>query len=189
MKDKKAIRKNIIILIIIIIGSTVLWFSYPFMQVCVAYILSPKPELQVKIEKYIEEYNRNCDTDDKIKIAYYHENGPQKDCKFEFSDSQAHNDDSVVSFFLKFHNDFGYDYLCNDEIEKDYFTEYGVQEFTLENIRMSYGKRMTVPEEVSGKIDAKICSIGKKITVDQETIGKFKGIVYVYSREDIVIEQ
>lgn len=50
----------------------------------------------------------------------------------------------------------------------NYFTEYGVQYFTLENIRMSYGKRMTVPVGLSDKTGAKICSMEKKVLLIQK---------------------
>lgn len=188
MKDKKTTRKNIIILTIIIIaGSITLCFLYPFIQLSLFYILTPKSEFQVKVEKYIEKYNRNCDADEKVKIINYYEAGPAKHCKFEFYDGRSHNDNSVISFFLELHNDFGYDFLCNDEIERDYFTEHGFQDFTLDNIRLSYGGTIPIGLDPSN-IDATLYSLGKTIDVDQETISKFKGIVYVYSLEDVINE-
>ncbi len=183
MKDKKAIRKNIIILIIIIVGSTAIWFLYPIIQLSLFYIFTPKSELQIKIENYINEYNRTCDADDKVKITYYHEIGPEKDCKFGFLDSQVHNDDSIISFFIKFHNDFGYDYLSNAEVGNKYFYEDDVAYFSFENIKMSYGERMLLPAELSidrCDIDAALYGDRTKIYVDSETIAKFRGTVYVF---------
>ena len=184
MKDKKAIRKNIIILIIIIVGSTAIWFLYPIIQLSLFNIFTPKSERQIKIENYIDEYNRTCDTDDKVKIINYYEVGPAHRCKLEFSDGRFHNEDSIVSFFLKLHNEFGYDFLCNNEIEK----KRGFQAFKLENIEFTYGGTIPIGQE-SNNIDVTLCSLGKTINVDQETIGKFKGVIYVYSLEDVVVEQ
>lgn len=179
MKEKT--KKTLKIVIFVILG-TVFLLLLPFIQLAMFYITTPKSEVQIRVEKYIKEYNRTCETDDKVRITSYFESGPSKRCYFEFSDGQSHNEASIISFFLKFHNDFGYDYLCNDEIEKDYFTEDGVQIFTLENIEMSYGKRKTVPVELNDKeIDAILFSIGKEFDVDPETVGEFKGTVYVYS--------
>ena len=99
MKDKKAIRKKIIILIIIIVGTTVIWFLYPFIQLSLFYIFTPKSELQIKIENYLDEYNRSCTADNMVKLDYYYEGGPDIHCDLKFS-SEKTDDYAIIAFLL-----------------------------------------------------------------------------------------
>ena len=182
MKDKKAIRKNIIILIIIIVGSTAIWFLYPIIQLSLFYNFTPKSELQIKIENYLDKYNRSCTADNMVKLDYYYEGGPDIHCDLKFS-SEKTDDYAIIAFFIDFHNDFGYDNFCNKETNAEFFREYNEVYFQFENIRMTYGDEIPLPMEAQTErqyIDATIHGIYNKTDFNPETIGKFKGTVYAF---------
>ncbi len=182
MKDKKAIRKNIIILIIIIVGATAIWVLYPIIQLSMFYIFTPKSELQIKVEKYIEEYNRSCAADKQVKLDNYYEGGPGVNGDLKFIGNMT-DDNSIVDFFIGFHNDFGYDNFCNKETNAEFFRKYNEVYFQFENIRMTYGDEIPLPMEAQTEreyIDATIHGIYNKTDFDPETIGNFRGNVYAF---------
>ena len=144
-----------------------------------------KSDIRIKIENYIEEYNRSCDSDKQVRIDEYYEGGPYIRCKLKFSEEISDDTAAITTFFLKFHNDFGYDNLCSADINSEFFRRYDEVDFELENIRLSYGDNKVLPdplnlESASEDIDAAIYGLDQIIYFDSDTISRFKGTVYAF---------
>ena len=181
MKDKT--RKTIITISIAVFAALVialvLYFIIGMSQ------FYDKSDIRIKIENYIEEYNRSCDSDKQVRIDEYYEGGPYIRCKLKFSEEISDDTAAITTFFLKFHNDFGYDNLCSADINSEFFRRYDEVDFELENIRLSYGDNKVLPdplnlESASEDIDAAIYGLDQIIYFDSDTISRFKGTVYAF---------
>ena len=183
MEDKtKSIKKVIFIVILSVIVLIIGFFLYSIISLSLWHSITPKPEIQVKIENYLDDYNKSCATDKQVKIDYYYEGGPIVHCDLKFSE-EITDDEAIISFFIEFHNNFGYEYFCNKEVNVDFFRKYNEVYFQFENIRMTYGDEIPLPMEAQAEreyIDAAIHGIYNRMDIDSETINEFKGTVYVF---------
>ena len=184
MKNKKAM-KVVIIVIAVIAGLIAVQALYQVIGIAWLYSASPKSELRINIENYIEEYNRSCDADKQIRIDDYYEGGPHIRCSLKFIKEISVGNDEIMDFFLKLHNDFGYDNLCNAETNSEFFRIYDEVDFEFEKIRMSYGDEKVLPdplglETAPEDIDVTIYGVNELIYFDPDTISKFKGTVYAF---------
>jgi len=184
MKDKT--RKTIITIIIAVSAALVVAFA----ELALYFIIGmsqfyDKSDIRIKIENYIDEYNRSCDSDKQIGIDEYYEGGPYIRCKLKFSEEISADTAAITTFFMKFHNDFGYESFCNAEINSEFFRRYDEVCFEFENIRLSYGDNKVLPdpfnlESTPEDIDAAIYGLDQIIYFDSDTINKFKGTVYAF---------
>ena len=190
MKEK---TKKTVKVVIIVIAALIIMLALLIIGMFLLNGTTPKSDIRIKFENYIEDYNRSCDADKQVKIDYYYEGGPHIHCNLKFSKEIPADTETITAFLLTFHNEFGYENLCNAEINSEFFRKYDEVNFEFENIRISYGDNKVLPNPLELEIppediDVTIYGLNQIMYFDPETISKFKGTVYAFKLDTDIPE-